>query len=61
MDWQTIAMALGGLVAVLAGIVYGQIAGSLARVADTLAEIAIIVHGHGIRLDYIDGVSHEKP
>ena len=61
MDWQTVAMALGTVLFVLVGAVCGWVASILARVVEGLADVARITHGHGIRLDYLDGVDHEKP
>lgn len=55
MDWQTLATALGGIVAALLGIIWARVSGDLARVADRLAEVGQVVHGHGIRLDMIEG------
>lgn len=60
MDWQTVAIALGAVVAALAGILWGRVSGDLARVADRLAEVAQMVHGHGIRLDMIEGRDHGR-
>ncbi|WJS83889.1 hypothetical protein [Paracoccus sp. TOH] len=47
-------MAFGGGCAVLAGIIWRQVSGDLARVADRLAEVAQVVHGHEIRLGMIE-------
>lgn len=55
LDWQTVAMALGCVVAALAAIIWGRVSGELARVSENLVEVARIVHGHGIRLDYLEG------
>lgn len=54
MDWQTLAIALSGIVAALLGIIWARVSGDLARVADRLAEVGQVVHGHGIRLDMVE-------
>lgn len=54
MDWQVIAYATGAISAGLAGVLWSRVSGDLARVADRLAEISQVVHGHGIRLDMVE-------
>lgn len=55
MDWQIIAAAFAAVAATLLGIIWGRVAGDLARVTDKLAEVAILLHGHGIRIDQLEG------
>lgn len=59
MDWQVIAAVLASIVATLLGIIWARVSGDLARVADRLAELGQVVHGHGIRLDLVEGGRHD--
>lgn len=55
MDWQVIAAGLAGVSATLLGVIWHQVSGTVERVAGDLREVAKLVHGHGIRLDMIEG------
>ncbi|MDS0927295.1 hypothetical protein OD754_10715 [Rhodobacter capsulatus] len=52
--WQDVASALAALMVPVAGAVWVRVSGDLARVSAGLVEVAKIVHGHQIRLDYIE-------
>ena len=60
MDWEVIAYALAAIVAALVGIVWGRMAADLARVSERLSEVATLLHGHGIRLDVLEGREHGR-
>lgn len=52
--WQDVASGLAALMVPVAGAVWVRVSGDLARVSAGLVEVAKLVHGHGIRLDYIE-------
>lgn len=54
LTWEAIAGGLGAAVVGLAAILWGRVSGDLSRVAESLGEVAKMVHGHGIRLDHIE-------
>lgn len=58
MDWQIVAYVLAAVTAALLGILWQQVSASLERVAEKLAEVSTMVHGHSIRLDNIEGRHH---
>lgn len=60
MDWEVVAYALAVVLFAVIGAVLGWASMILARVVDGLADVARVVHGHGIRLDYLEGQADEK-
>lgn len=60
MDWQTLAAGLAGVSAALVGVIWHQVSGMLGRVSDQMQDVARVVHGHGIRLDMIEGRDHGR-
>lgn len=61
MDWQDVAMGLGSVAMLLGGGCVTLIASHLSRVSKAVADVATVVHGLGIRLDYIERDRHERP
>lgn len=55
MDWQIVAYAGWALGAALSGVLWSRVSGDLARVADRLAEVGQIVHGHQIEIEALKG------
>lgn len=58
MDWQTVATVFGGASVALIGVIWHDVRSSLNRITDQTQEICRVVHGHGIRLDMIEGRDH---
>lgn len=55
MDWQTVAGVSGAACAALVAVIWHQVSGTLGKLVDRLEEVGRVVHGHGIRLDMIEG------
>ncbi len=53
--WEIVAGALFTVCLSLLGVIWSRVSADMVKVADRLAEVAQVVHGHGIRLDMIDG------
>lgn len=59
-EYQTVAVALGGVTLGLLAVIWGQVSSKLDHMAETLNEVARRVHGHQIEIDYLKGARNAE-